>query len=214
MQSSHVPHQPVNHVFVDFENVKSVDVAVVGGKNLTFHLFLGPHQKKLDVEVVEALLDNAQAVRLLRSPKAGKNALDFVLAYHLGQAVLGDPKGYFHIVSKDTGFDALVDLLKSKQVKVKRHADWSSLNFNGLPKAEVETKILVAKALSADAEKLLADLKKTVSTRPKRRKGLLGRASTVLGKGSSESKCEALVEELTKGGKLAVDEKGSVSYSL
>ena len=64
-------------------------------KNLTFHLFLGPQNRKLDV--VERLLDNAQAVKLIRSPVARKNALDFVLAYHLGQAVRTDPKGYFHI---------------------------------------------------------------------------------------------------------------------
>lgn len=70
----------VNHVFVDFENVKTIDGSVLGGKNLTFHRLLGPQNKKLDVDVVEKLLDNAQAVKLIRSPMAGKNALDFVLA--------------------------------------------------------------------------------------------------------------------------------------
>jgi hypothetical protein len=167
------------------------------------------------MDVVEVLLENAQAVRMIRSPKSGKNALDFVLAYHLGQAVLGDPKGYFHIVSKDAGFDALVDLLKSKQAKVKRHDDWSGLNFNGPARPEAETKIAVANALSEKAEKLMGDLKKAAATnRPKRRKGLLGLASMVLGKGSTEAKCEALVQELIKAGNLMIDEKGAVSYSL
>lgn len=212
MQSPNIPHQPVNHVFVDLENVKTLDVEVLRGKNLTFHLFFGPHNKKLDVEVVEVLLENAQTVRLVRSPKSGKNALDFVLAYHLGQAVQGDPKGYFHIVSKDAGFDALVELLKSKQVKVKRHADWSSLNFNGPSKPVVEPQVAKVKALSGEAEKLLADLTKVVASRPKRRKGLVGRATSVLGKRSTVAKCEAIVEELVKAGKLAIDEKNVVSY--
>lgn len=209
MQSSNVPHQPVNHVFVDLENVKCIDVAVVAGKNVTFHLFLGPHNKKLDVEVVEVLLENAQAVKMIRSPKAGKNALDFVLAYHLGQAVLGDPRGFYHLISKDAGFDSLVDLLKSRQVKVRRHENWSSLNLNGHPKPAVEVK-----ALSEAAEKLAVDLKKMAANRPKRRKGLLGRVSSLLAKGSTEADCERVVEELVKAKQLSIDEKGVVSYPL
>ena len=47
---------PVNHVFVDLENVKTIDGSVVGGKNLTFHLILGPQNKKPDVDIVETLL--------------------------------------------------------------------------------------------------------------------------------------------------------------
>jgi hypothetical protein len=135
MQAEVAPHLPLNHVFVDLENVKSIDAAVLGGKNLKLHLFLGPQSKKLDVEVVEKLLENAQAVQMVRTATVGKNALDFVLAYHLGQAVLTDPRGYFHIVSKDAGYDALVELLKSRHVKVNRHADWSGLHFQTPPKA-------------------------------------------------------------------------------
>jgi hypothetical protein len=59
MQSEAPLYQPVNHVFVDLENVKSIDAAVVGGKNLTLHLFLGPHNKKLDVDVVEKPLGHS-----------------------------------------------------------------------------------------------------------------------------------------------------------
>lgn len=137
MQTETTAHQPVNHVLVDLENVKTIDAAVIGGKNLRLHVFLGPQNKKLDVEVVEKLLENAQAVQLIRIATVGRNALDFVLAYHLGQAVLADPKGYFHIVSKDAGFDALVDLLESRHVKVKRYADWSTLHFHSTPKPAV-----------------------------------------------------------------------------
>jgi hypothetical protein len=122
ISSETTPHQPVNHVFVDLENVKSIDVAVTGGRNLRIQLFFGPRNKKLDVDVVEKLLENAQAVSLVRSPKAGKNALDFVLAYHLGQAVQTDPKRYFQIVSKDTGFEARVELLKPTSFETRNRA--------------------------------------------------------------------------------------------
>jgi hypothetical protein len=127
MQPDAPLYQPVNHVFVDLENVKKVDPRVLGRKNYIVHLFLGPLNKKLDVEVVERLLEHSQAVKLIRSPKPGKNALDFVLAYHLGQAVQTDPKAYFHLVTGDEGFDSLVELLKARHVKVKRHSSWQGL---------------------------------------------------------------------------------------
>ena len=119
MSSATVPHTPQNHVFVDVENIKSINPAVLSLKQLVIHLFLGPMDKKLEVEVVEAILTNSHGVRLIRSPKNGKNALDFVLAYHLGQAAMAEPKAYFHILSKDCGFDSLVELLQSKQIKAR-----------------------------------------------------------------------------------------------
>ena len=221
MQPESTPHLPINHVFVDLENVKVIDQSVIGGKNLILHLFLGPQNKKLDIDVVELLLEHAQAVKMIRSPKAGKNALDFVLAYHLGQAVQSDPKGYFHIVSKDTGFDSLVELLKSRHVKVKRHEDWSGLHFNPAPKPTVEAKPpeIVAKApapkpLSAGAEKLLKNLSKAVKNRPLRKQTLVNHAKDSLGKEATAEMGEQVVGELQKAGYLAIDDKGAVSYQL
>lgn len=213
MQNDTTPHLPVNHVFVDLENVKTIDGSVVGGKNLTFHLFLGPQNKKLDVDIVEKLLDNAQAVKLIRSPMAGKNALDFVLAYHLGQAVQTDPKGYFHIISKDGGFDSLVKLLETKRVKVKRHVDWSGLNFDSPPKKPVtEVSAPAVKSLSPGAEKVLENLRKSEKNRPKRKKTLVSHALNSLGKGATTDMGEKVIEELRKSGYLVIDDKGSVSY--
>ena len=215
MQNDTTPHLPVNHVFVDLENVKTIDGSVVGGKNFTFHLFLGPHNKKLDVDIVEKLLDNAQSVKLIRSPQAGRNALDFVLAYHLGQAVQTDPKGYFHIISKDGGFDSLVKLLETKRVKVKRHADWSGLHFESPSKKPVtEVPAPAAKALSPGAEKVLGNLRKSEKNRPKMKKTLLHHALNFLGKDATTDMSEKVVDELRKSGYLDIDVKGSVSYNL
>lgn len=218
MSSEAPPYLPVNHVFVDLENVKSIDATVIGGKNLTLHLFLGPQNKKLDVEVVERLLENSQAVKLVRSPKSGKNALDFVLAYHLGQAVLADPKGYFHIVSKDTGFDALVDFLKSKHVKVKRHPDWSGLHFTSTPKPAIAPvpKVPAKPVLSEAAEKLLENLRKSPKNRPKKEKTLITHAMNFTGKDKAEAESGAVkvIGELNKAGHLEIDDKGGVTYKL
>lgn len=41
---------------------------------------------------------------------SGKNALDFHLAFYIGELSARDPEAYFNIVSKDTGFDPLVSI--------------------------------------------------------------------------------------------------------
>lgn len=219
------PYLPTNHVFVDVENVKVIDPAVIGSKNLRLHLFFGPHQKKLDVEVVEKLLEHSQTVQMVRSPKSGKNALDFVLAYHLGQAVQEDPKGYFHIVSKDTGFDALVELLKSRHVKARRHEDWAALHFQSLAKPPVAADVgphvssspapkATRAALFQNAAKLLENLRKSEKNRPKKQKTLITHARNFGGKDKPESDASKVVAELQKAGLLAIDDKGTVRYSL
>ena len=234
--SNEVPqYLPVNHVFVDYENVKSVNPLVIGEKNLRLYLFLGPENKTLKVDVVEKLLEHSQAVHMIRSPKAGKNALDFVLAFHLGQAVLSDSKAYFHIVSKDTGFDALVELLKSRKVKVKRHVDWSDLDFQSptkpavtqvspvitepkvqpAPKLSASLKTTVTPALSSSAAKLIENLKKLPKPkRPKKEKSLIAHAKPLCGKDVSEAAVKKVMMELTKAKMITVDEKGGVTYQV
>ncbi len=215
-------NSPVNHVFVDFENVKTVDRSVVASKNLRLYLFLGPQNKKLDIAVVECLLEHAQTVQMIRSPKAGKNALDFVLAYHLGQAVLTEPKAHFHIISKDTGFDALIDLLKSKNIKAKRHPDWTALSLQSAPAAPAPAAKHPAKpspaptktSLSAAAEKMLDSLKKSATIRPKKNKTLITYARNFSGKDKPDTEAEKLIAELKRIKALEIDEKGNVSYKL
>jgi hypothetical protein len=83
----------------------------------------------LDVAVVENLLCHATNVELVRLKLPGKNSLDFALAYYIGRAVAADPTGYFHIVSKDKGFDPLVEHLRSKHIRIRRHNDFAALTF-------------------------------------------------------------------------------------
>lgn len=221
------PSSPVNHVFVDLENVKTIDSSVIGNKNLRLYLFLGPQNKKLDVAVVECLLQHSQTVHMIRSPKAGKNALDFVLSYHLGQVVLTDPKGYFHIVSKDTGFDALVELLKSRNTKVKRHDDWESLNMHASVKPPAVTPVVAPAAkptpapkthaknsLSNGATKMLETLRKAPKSRPKKTKSLVTFAREFSGKDKPDTDAEKLIAELKRAKALEIDEKGNVSYLI
>ena len=45
------------------------------------------------------------------------NALDFHIAFHVGQIAGTDPQGFFHIISKDKGYDPLLAHLKEAGIQ-------------------------------------------------------------------------------------------------
>jgi hypothetical protein len=110
-----------HYLFVDFENVQRVDLKAFIGRDLEVTLVVGEQQKNLSIELVQQLLERREQVRIIRTGQGGRNALDFILAFHLGQAVATDPGGDFHILSRDKDFDPLVRHLKGQGVRLARH---------------------------------------------------------------------------------------------
>ena len=67
----------LNHVFVDYENVQSLDLSVLGKKGVTFTPLGGPQKKKLDLELVEQVFAHSASVELVHLAASGRIALDF-----------------------------------------------------------------------------------------------------------------------------------------
>src|SRR5882672_541494 len=219
MHNSDLSH-PINHVFVDFENIHEVDLAIIGNKAVSFTLLVGSRQTKLDACLVEKLLEHATSVQLVRLTSGGKNALDFVLAYHVGRAAAADPAGFFHIVSKDTGFDPLIEHLKCKQIRARRHDSFATLTFASSPKLLIPpTPVTPSKLkslpppkalpsiLDARATQVLEHLRKISTTRPRNSKKLVSFCVAYLGKKITEEEALKLVGDLSQAGHLAIGEK-------
>jgi len=179
----------VNYVFVDYENVHNVDLSLIGKKTVHLTLLLGARQTKLDAALVEKLMEHASSVQLVRLNSSGKNALDFALAYYVGRAVQADPNAYFHIISKDTGFDPLIEHLMSRQIRARRHADYTTLTFSAIPKPP---------AAGPD------DLVFTVP--------LASHLAALCKKSTAE--VDALIKKLQQAGHLRIGEKEAVTYHL
>ena len=218
---------PVNHVFVDFENVHEIALAVIGSKAVSFTLLLGPRQTKLEVSLVEKLLEHATSVQLVRLASAGRNALDFTLAYYVGRAVAADPTGLFHIVSKDTGYDPLVEHLRSKHIRARRHDDFATLTFAGPARLPAPTPPAAAPKLKSQskpkaqppsldglANQGLENLRKASTTRPRTFKKLVSYLVAQFGNKHTETIVQGLVENLSQAGHLVIGEKGTVTYHL
>jgi hypothetical protein len=225
-KSMEPPDAPLlmNYVFVDFENVHHVDFAIFGPKRISLKLLLGAKQTKLDTDLVAKLLETPAAIELIRLESSGKNALDFALAYYLGKSVEADPSGCFHIISKDTGYDPLVAHLRSRKILAFRHEDFEPLiapekkpAHKKEPTAShpaLEVKKEVPRKAQDPMALILAQLRKNLSNRPKRKKTLLSHIKSHLGKGATEEQAAKLIEKLQKAGHLQIGDKDQITYSV
>ena len=216
----------MNHVLVDFENVHHIDPAIIGAKAVSLTILVGAKQTKLDAETVVKLFEHAASVQLIRLTASDKNAVDFALTYYLGRAVLADPTAYFHIISKDSGYDPLIEHLASRHVRVRRHNDFTTLTFAAPPKAapavpkpaKPKSAAAAPKTAAAgppDPMNLVLDrLRKHTTNRPKKKKTLLSHLKANLGKDANDADAIQLLEKLIKAGRIALDEKEGVSYQV
>jgi hypothetical protein len=222
----HLP-PPVNHVFVDFENVHKVDLTVIGKKAVSFTLLVGAQQKKLDASLVEKLFEHAVSVQLVRLTSAGKNALDFTLAYYVGRAVAADPTGCFYIVSKDTGFDPLIKHLRSRHIAAYRFDSFEALPFAGAatPAVSVPTPSprkakpqpqpkSVPDSLGEWQTRVLEHFRRPSATRPRTQKTLVRFLVGYFGHKITEADALSRVEGLSRTGYLVIGDKGKVTYRL
>jgi hypothetical protein len=110
-------------ILIDFENVHKfspADLSVLKGEGFCVKLFLGVHNKEISVDLVDALLPIGSRVELIRLKAAGANALDLLLAFHVGKLWQDAPEATFFIISRDADFDPLIKNLNATGVDVHR----------------------------------------------------------------------------------------------
>ena len=105
-----------NYVLIDFESVQVKSLALLDGAHFRVRLFLGPNHTKVPSDLVLAMHDFGERAKYVKLDTPGPNALDFHIAYYLGSLAAADPEGFFHIISKDTGFDPLIQHLKKNKI--------------------------------------------------------------------------------------------------
>jgi hypothetical protein len=192
-----------NHVLVDFENTPDLDLKLIVGHPVKVYVLLGEKQKTLPVELVDEMLLRADKLKLVRTLCGGKNALDFVLAFIAGTLVSSDPDGYYHVVSKDKGFDALVAHLRSNKISAARHE-----SFRQIP--------LFRAAIASSADERAAQYRDHLAlmtkNRPTRKKTLTSSVNAHFAKLLSEHEVESVVASLVSAGFVEIDPSGRVSY--
>lgn len=106
----------LTHILVDFENVQpgAADIALLHGEGLRLAIFRGPGQMKYAADLAEAWQPLGSSVQFIRCAKAGRNAVDMHIAFHLGALIdahklgAGNDALRLVVVSRDTDFDPLL----------------------------------------------------------------------------------------------------------
>lgn len=116
-----------NYVLIDFENVQPGSLERLDHAHYKFLVFVGAHQGKLPFEFVASLQRLGDRAEYIKITGNGSNALDFHIAYYIGRLAATEPKAYFHIVSRDAGFDPLIKHLKAKKIFARRSSALSDI---------------------------------------------------------------------------------------
>ena len=213
----------VHHVFVDFENVPSVDLTPIADLPVLVTLLIGGVQNKLDTDFVEQIHAHAAKVRLVKLATSGRNALDLTLAYYLGRAVVEHETSELHIVSKDKDFEPLIAHLRARNVHITRSESFAALPFLPQKKpvaATRERRVTQKKAAVVEKVpppdrigKVLVRLQNSHSrNRPSTDRALRAHLRNALGKESSEEKIEAVLDQLRASRVLTIDSQNRVVY--
>ena len=109
-----------NFILVDFENVQPDLLATVEQAKFGVIVFVGASQTKVPFEIAAALQQMGPNATYVKISGNGKNALDFHIAFWIGQLSARYPSAAFHIISKDNGFDPLIAHLKERGISAAR----------------------------------------------------------------------------------------------
>jgi hypothetical protein len=191
-----------NYIFIDYENVQPDSIAGLEKGNFYILLFLGSNQSKLNTNLVRTLQPLGARVEYIIISGSGKNALDFHIAYYIGERAAIEPDAYFHIVSKDSGFDPLIQHLKDRNILASRSGSIDEISI--LQKSSLKTlpeRTGVVKARLAQME-----------GKPNTVKTLSSTINALFQKTLTEDEVDMVVKDLCGKGVIAIINKTKVTY--
>ena len=195
---------PTNYVLIDFENVQPKNLSILKDHSFKVLVFIGENQSRLPRHVVVAMQALGNQAKYVEIAGSGPNALDFHIAYYIGELSASDPAGGFHIISKDKGFDPLIRHLKAKKVRVRRESDLAEIPNLRIPKRTTPDEMI---------ESIVTNLVGRGQSRPRKVKTLQNTINSLIVEPLDNQQLNAIVGELQKRKFIVVD-KGNVKYTL
>jgi hypothetical protein len=194
----------LNHVLIDFENVQPKNLGLLLGKGYRVYVFVGENQTRLPFDLVDAMQQLGDHGRYIKIAGQGRNALDFHVAFYLGELVQQDPQGYFHVISRDTGFDPLIKHLRARGVEAHREQDL----------AEIPPLRTPATATEGDKVGVIVrNLAGRGPSRPRKLKTLTNTINSLFRPKLTDAELDGLLRDLQAQGYIALD-GDKVSYKL
>ena len=209
-----------HYVLIDLENIQPEHMSVLDGHNFKVIVFVGENQSKLSFDLVLAVQNLGENAEYIKIKGNGPNALDFHVAFYIGQLSKENSDGHFHIISKDKGFDPLIKHLESKKILAQRHKDINELPLlkpaNATKKEPVQVSSPANSAIKANhVQRIVEFLRSRGNAKPRKLKTLSNSINSLFLKKLAEDELNALIDELVRRGIVIVgNDKTNVSYQL
>ncbi|MEG0998999.1 MAG: PIN domain-containing protein [Clostridiales bacterium] len=160
----------MNIYLVDYENVQSQ--GLVGILNLSaqdsVYVFYSA-KDKLSFEILEQITKSKSAIKYLKSSVGGKNALDHQISGYLGYLLGTSECKEYYIVSKDKGYQHIMEFWQEQKINVNIHTISSIKEAKTITKEvtkKIPTKAKATKTATAVA-KAPSITKKPMVPKPK-----------------------------------------------
>ncbi len=194
----------INYVLIDFENVQPESLVVLQHEHFKVMVFVGANQAKVPFEVAQAMQAMGNKAEYVKIAGNGSNALDFHIAFYIGQLAAADPTAFFHIISKDSGFDPLIAHLKVKKIFAARES-----SVRDIPLIKTST----TKTPEDRFQVIVDKLRLSKANKPGTVKTLSSHISSQFQKQLSETEIAALVSALSTAGYIAIA-NNKITYNL
>ena len=193
-----------NYVLIDYENVQPSALSVLEKEHFKVIVFVGANQAKVTFDVAAQLQRLGPSASYVKISGNGPNALDFHIAYYIGHLAAAEPDAYFHIISKDTGFDPLISHLKSKKIFACRSKDIGDIPIVKAANSKTQPEKLAV---------IVANLKQRGASKPRTVKTLSSTISSLFQKALAEDELAAILKHMEQQGLITVTGT-KVGYSL
>lgn len=194
----------INYILIDYENLQPKDIAALNQEHFRVMLFVGANQSKIPFELAAAMQQMGERAEYIKISGNGSNALDFHIAFYIGRLAWEQPDAYFHVISKDSGFDPLIQHLNTKKVFACRSTDVSEIPL---------LKIANSKTLDEKVQAIVANLRQRGASKPRTVKTLSGTVASLFQKQLPDDELAQLLLELQTKGFVDINES-KVSYAL
>jgi PIN domain len=192
-------------LFIDYENVTQVRLSSLQQPNLKIFIFVGCAQAKIPFELVREAHQLGASVEWIGVEGTGPNALDFHIVFYLGQISLQAPTSNYIILSRDRGFDPLIQHLTKLGISCRR--------IDRLELLSGESDLTLSQDFLSDVAltKLAAVAAKS---RPKKRSTLYTYIKSILTKyHPSDAEIKQLLDTWFVNGKV-IESKDKINYKF
>lgn len=193
-----------NYVLIDYENVHPKNLGLLAEHPFKVFVFVGQNQAKIPFDLADSMQLLGKDARYIKIAGGGQNALDFHIAYYVGELAAAEPDAQFHIISKDKGFDPLIRHLKERKIHVQREKD-----LGEIPLLQLPTKASLDEKISA----IVKNLGGRGQSRPRKVKTLQNTINSLFTKKLDQNELNEIINEMKKR-RLIVVNQNNVSYKL